>query len=166
MNTTVKELKAYYVERGGSAATVANINTIPDMIAAITKLEETSPSVELPKVTSIDNGDVLTVVSGKWAKAPPSGGGSEPLIITRMSSGSSYDLNKTWKEIHDAFCDGTNCIITWTDEVANWSSVVVGVADTGEDPEYFTVHAVSIFGNGTEVYTAASETDYPSYVYD
>lgn len=76
MNTTVKELKAYYVERGGSAATVSNITTIPDMIAAITKLEETSPSVELPKVTSSDNGDVLTVVEGKWAKAAPSGGGS------------------------------------------------------------------------------------------
>ena len=166
MKTTVKELKAYYVERGGSAATVANITTIPDMIAAITQLEHTSPAVELPKVTSTDNGDVLTVVSGKWAKAAPSGGGSEPLIITRTNSGSSYDLNKTWKEIHDAFFNGTNCIISWTDVDGDWSSVVVGVSDTGEDPEYFTVYAVSVSGNGKDVYTAASETDFPSYVYD
>ena len=77
MKTTVKELKAYYVERGGSAATVANITTIPDMIAAITQLEHTSPAVELHKVTSTDNGDVLTVVEGKWAKAAPGGGGAD-----------------------------------------------------------------------------------------
>ena len=30
----------------------------------------------LPAVTSDDNGDVLTVVSGAWAKAQPSGGGA------------------------------------------------------------------------------------------
>lgn len=30
----------------------------------------------LPKVTDADDGDVLTVVDGAWAKAAPSGGGS------------------------------------------------------------------------------------------
>lgn len=38
MNTTVYELKQYYVAAGGQAADVENISTIPDMIAAITAL--------------------------------------------------------------------------------------------------------------------------------
>lgn len=34
-----------------------------------------TPSTELPVVSATDNGDVLTVVEGAWAKAAPSGGG-------------------------------------------------------------------------------------------
>lgn len=166
MNTTVKELKAYYVERGGSAATVANITTIPDMIAAITKLEETSPSVELPKVTSTDNGDVLTVVSGKWAKAAPSGGGgSEPLIINQTDTGSSYDLNKTWKQIKDAFAGGTACVVTWVDSGTTWNALIVGYSENSESSEYI-IKRIMVDGMGYMGYTATSETDYPSYVYD
>ena len=58
----------------------------------------------LPDVTSDDNGDVLTVVEGEWAKAAPSGGGV--LIVTDTDG----TLDKTWQEIHDAmplaFIDG------------------------------------------------------------
>lgn len=115
MKTTVKELKAYYVERGGSAATVANITTIPDMIAAITQLEHTSPAVELPKVTSTDNGDVLTVVSGKWAKAEPSGGGGSFLVtITWDETSSEYVSDKTYAEITGAFESG-QAVVAFSD---------------------------------------------------
>lgn len=108
MKTTVKELKAYYVERGGSAATVANITTIPDMIAAITQLEHTSPAVELPKVTSTDNGDVLTVVEGKWEKAVPGGGGGGSFLVTISwdETTSDYVCDKTYAEIKAAFESG------------------------------------------------------------
>lgn len=69
MDTTVDALKALYVALGGSADDVANVVLIPDMINAIATVAATATAAELPKVTSSDNGKVLTVVSGKWAKA-------------------------------------------------------------------------------------------------
>ncbi len=73
MNNTIDALKALYVALGGSAGTVANITIIPEMISAIATQAATVVSAanakELPSVSSTDNGKVLTVVSGKWAKA-------------------------------------------------------------------------------------------------
>ena len=66
MKTTVKALQDYYVEKGGQLADVADITTIPDMIDAITALGGGGSS--LPAVTSDDNGDILGVVEGAWAK--------------------------------------------------------------------------------------------------
>ena len=68
MDKTVDALKALYVALGGTAADVANVSLIPDMILAIATIAA-SAGIELPAVTTSDNGDVLTVVSGKWAKA-------------------------------------------------------------------------------------------------
>lgn len=67
MKQTVDALKALYVALGGSAEDVAEINLIPDMILAIA--EVAASTVELPAVSGSDNGSVLTVVEGKWAKA-------------------------------------------------------------------------------------------------
>ena len=65
--TTIKALQELYVELGGDLDDVKNVTIIPDMIQ---KLAEVAGStIELPAVSSTDNGDVLTVVSGKWAKA-------------------------------------------------------------------------------------------------
>ena len=69
MNTTVDALKALYVALGGTASDVADVVLIPDMIDAIATVAATATAAELPKVTSSDNGKVLTVVSGKWQKA-------------------------------------------------------------------------------------------------
>ena len=69
MNQTVDALKALYVALGGSAADVANITLIPDMVNAIAALVQSGGTAELPSVTTTDNGKVLTVVSGKWAAA-------------------------------------------------------------------------------------------------
>lgn len=73
MDTTVDALKALYVALGGSADDVANIVLIPDMINALAtvagSVATAASTAELPKVTSSDNGKVLTVVSGKWQKA-------------------------------------------------------------------------------------------------
>lgn len=67
MKTTVEELKELYASMGGTAQDVAGVSTIPDMLAALAEIAGTT--IELPAVSSSDNGDVLTVVSGKWAKA-------------------------------------------------------------------------------------------------
>ena len=162
MKTTVKELKAYYVERGGSAATVANITTIPDMIAAITQLEHTSPAVELPKVTSTDNGDVLTVVEGKWEKAVPGGGGGSVLIVEGTLDNSLLTLNKTWKEIHDGLLGGSVVVYKQEQREAYiHTSGVYGCTQVYDDDGSYTVD----FGKSIS-FTTSSETGYPSYDYD
>lgn len=67
MDTTVVALQGLYVAMGGTASTVANIVTIPDMINAITALVTSGATTELPAVTASDNGKVLKVVDGEWA---------------------------------------------------------------------------------------------------
>lgn len=69
MDTTVDALKALYAALGGSADTVADLVTIPDMINAIASHVASGGAAELPTVTTSDNGKVLTVVSGEWAAA-------------------------------------------------------------------------------------------------
>ena len=66
MGETVKALKAIYVALGGNASDVANITLIPDMLNKIAIVAATATAAELPKVTSSNNGQVLTVDSGKW----------------------------------------------------------------------------------------------------
>lgn len=69
MDTTIDALKNLYVALGGTAADVADITIIPDMINAIATVAASATAAELPKVTSSNNGQVLTVVSGKWKNA-------------------------------------------------------------------------------------------------
>ena len=70
--TTVDALKSVYTALGGSASDVADLTLIPDVIAKIAVVAATATETELPKVTSSNNGQVLTVDGGKWkAKALP-----------------------------------------------------------------------------------------------
>ena len=73
MDNTIDALRNLYVALGGTAADVADLVIIPDLINAIATQAATvttaATTAELPKVTSSDNGKVLSVVSGKWAKA-------------------------------------------------------------------------------------------------
>jgi ribulose-5-phosphate 4-epimerase/fuculose-1-phosphate aldolase len=66
--TNVDALKNLYVALGGSADDVADITLTADMIAKIATIAP-SAGVELPTVTTENNGQVLTVVQGKWAAA-------------------------------------------------------------------------------------------------
>ena len=69
MNLTVEALKELYIALGGSAANVAGITLIPDMIKAIAAHISSGGAAELPSVTTADNGKVLTVVEGEWSAA-------------------------------------------------------------------------------------------------
>jgi hypothetical protein len=71
MNNTITALQALYAALGGTAADVANMTTIPELINAIAAFVAAGGAAELPAVTATDNGKVLTVVSGKWAAKTP-----------------------------------------------------------------------------------------------
>ena len=72
-------LKALYVAVGGAltdthssingSVTVANYTLLADVIAAIAAKISAGSMKELPSVSSTNNGQVLTVVSGKWKNA-------------------------------------------------------------------------------------------------
>lgn len=69
MNNTVEALRALYVALGGNSADVANIVVTPELITAIATVVTTAIAAELPAVTATNDGQVLTVVNGKWAAA-------------------------------------------------------------------------------------------------
>ncbi len=66
---------------------------------------------DLPNVTSDDNGDVLTVVDGAWAKATPSGGGLFEIETVYDETEGTYTMNKTATEILTAFRTGQRVLI-------------------------------------------------------
>lgn len=66
--TNVDALKTLYVAMGGSADDVADVTLTADMIAKIATVVP-NVGVELPAVTTENNGQVLTVVKGEWAAA-------------------------------------------------------------------------------------------------
>lgn len=67
--TNLEAFKALYVAFGGTASNVADMTDTASVVNAIASVVPAAIGAELPKVTSSDNGKVLTVVSGKWAKA-------------------------------------------------------------------------------------------------
>ena len=69
MNNTVEALRAVYVALGGDSADVADIVTTPEVITKIATLLTSGATAELPAVTAANNGEVLTVVNGKWKPA-------------------------------------------------------------------------------------------------
>lgn len=68
--TNAQALKAVLTALGGNPATLPAEATNADIIAAIataaTAVTEAATTAELPKVTSSNNGQVLTVDGGKW----------------------------------------------------------------------------------------------------
>lgn len=114
MKRTVKALQDLYVKLGGQLTdTYANIadgikvglyKRIPDIIEAVKeKASGGGGGAGLPEVTSADNGDVLTVVEGAWAKASPSGGDVFDIKFTATYDETTDDYtassNKTLAEI-------------------------------------------------------------------
>ena len=96
MINTIEALQGLYVALGGELSDVANITTIPEMLTAISTVAAAGAS-ELPAVKSADNGNVLTVVSGKWAKATP---------VTELPAVTAADNGKVLKVIDGAWSIG------------------------------------------------------------
>lgn len=77
----VSALKALYVALGGALTdtydgiaggiAVSQYSLISDVIYAIAEVAQTAVAPELPEVTATNNGDMLKVVDGKWAKFTP-----------------------------------------------------------------------------------------------
>lgn len=69
--TTPEALRALYTAMGGSADDVANLAITPELISALATAAATLAAATLPNVSSDNNGQILTVVNGKWAAAAP-----------------------------------------------------------------------------------------------
>lgn len=68
--TTIEALFDLYEALGGDVDSISTLETIPELLEEISEIA--GSTIELPGVTASDNGDVLTVVGGKWAKAAAS----------------------------------------------------------------------------------------------
>lgn len=97
--TNVEALKAVYTALGGDEEDVAEITTSAELIAAIATVIKNA--IELPAVTGADDGSVLTVVSGKWAKAA---------IPSQLPAVSATDNGSVLKVIEGAWGVGTDQI--------------------------------------------------------
>ena len=117
-------------------------------------------ATELPSVTADDNGDVLTVVEGEWAKATPSGGGGS-LVIGVTSADDVDTFNKTWKEIHDAMASGQIAMILSEEDAYTvfQNSIAYITKDKGGNKPY---RVIWLSGGDEVVFYATTENDYPS----
>ena len=117
-------------------------------------------ATELPSVTADDNGDVLTVVEGEWAKATPSGGGGS-LVIGVTSADDVDTFNKTWKEIHDAMASGQIAMILSEEDAYTvfQNSIAYITKDNGGNKPY---RVIWLSGGDEVVFYATTENDYPS----
>ena len=117
--TILNALKGLYAKLGGQKSP-DNIQTIGEALEDITVVA-VNGSDALPAVTAADNGDVLTVVEGAWAKAVPSGGGLTPHIhffkddgaYTAESDVSFADLMADWDSTN--WCFSTYDLVYATD---------------------------------------------------
>lgn len=78
------------------------------------------------------------------------GGGSSPLVVHRIDSGSKHQLDKTWQEINNAF---PNVYVEVVEGEALMNLPVSAIGSYG---------AVYMLALGEVEYEANSPTDYPS----
>ena len=104
----------------------------------------------LPEVTSEDNGDVLTVVEGSWAKAAPTGGNGALIVHGNLLTRA---LDKTWQEIHDA------APLVWMEAEGSYAPCCAVYEDEGDYVAIFVEYQQN--GNIFRDYVATSASGYP-----
>lgn len=78
---------------------------------AIGKIAEKVPDAVLPATSGASEGDVLTVVSGKWAaQAPSGGGGGGTFEVTFSVDNDTWSADKTFAELKAAINGGQNIL--------------------------------------------------------
>ena len=90
--------QTYYAGIAGGAK-VGEYSLIPDMIEAIAKIA--GSAIELPTVTTSNNGQVLTVLSGKWAAAD---------VPSELPTVSATDNGSVLKVIDGSWGVGTDLV--------------------------------------------------------
>lgn len=162
--TILDALKGLYAKLGGKKSP-DNIQTIGEALEDITGVA-VNGSDALPAVTAADNGDVLTVVEGAWAKAAPSGGGGLTPHIHFSYGNGAYtaesdvpfaDLIADWDSTDWKFSTYDPVYVTDTYGIAVKCEVQDGAIEafclypaTGAN-ETFLLHAYRYRWNGTTV---------------
>lgn len=162
MSPIILALKSLYVALGGKLTDyyagiaggipVSEMVLTADLIACLSKL---SIGIELPAVTAEDDGDVLTVVSGKWAKAAGGGGGKTlyshniKLAFSGDNLGSSHLFVTIVNDSETAFTHST--LMSYVHEVGNALGVSGYTADGGLLSKIYTN------SGGTKLYAAKND---------
>lgn len=108
-DNNIDALKAVYVALGGSASDVANLSTNAEVIEKIA--EVAGSTVELPAVSSSDNGKVLTVSGGKWqAKQPASPTSYEISVGYNVDTPSTISVSLPSGESRNSLLSGGKAI--------------------------------------------------------
>lgn len=103
-----------------------------------------NPVTELPSVSAVDDGDVLTVVEGEWAKAEPTGGGA--LMVYAELVDNATVLDKTWKEIYDAMEVGPVIVCIDEGSVEVFVRTQIYLTFSGIVGQQYTIHGYSMAG--------------------
>ena len=109
---------------------------------------------ELPEVTADDNGDVLTVVEGAWAKAEPAGGGALVVNIT-WDDQDVGTADKTAGEIMEAAQSG---LVIFVEQLPGVEYIMTHTLLTAHHEEGLYEFGVA----GDMMFSASSSTDYPT----
>ena len=135
----------------------------------------------LPAVTSEDNGDVLTVEDGAWAKAAPSGGGQFIITVTANEAETELSVDKTYQEIVSAFAEGKTFYLIYTDSLyevqfaapyayESYDTYYIGgvnidIEAVSEDEADICFLKIQVIANSSNGVTAYREVSYVSGTY-
>jgi len=156
MINTIEALQGLYVALGGELSDVANVTIIPEMLTAISTVAAAAAS-ELPAVKTADNGKLLTVVSGKWAKAdaptelPAVTGDDNDKVLTvvngawdKAAASGSENFVVTFSGSNGETCDKTlSEVLTAINNGYTIIADISGVTGIQNLPEHFKINCVS-----------------------
>ena len=124
-------------------------------------------AIELPSVTAEDDGDVLTVVSGAWAKATPSGGGGGVLIVNATVSNdeTTITMDKTYREIATALQSG-GAVLKFPANYEDYSERITNIVYCSiysyVDDEEGEITSMTVQDSMGDTFTTNSDSGYPS----